>query len=83
MNFLEVVIEPEGIKIEEEKVKVVLDWLVSKLLWQLLITITNSSITSKSLSRISSRIHKRTQQEVSNVLLPYLYYGYMVHANNK
>jgi len=32
MNFLEVVIEPEGIKIEEEKVKVVLDWLVSKLI---------------------------------------------------
>ena len=83
MNFLEVVIEPEGIKIEEEKVKVVLDWLVSKLLWQLLITITNSSITSKSLSRISSRNYKRTQQEVSDVLLPYLYYGYMVYANNK
>ena len=83
MNFLEVVIEPEGIKIEEEKVKVVLDWLVPKLLWQLLITMTNSSITSKSLSRISSRNYKRTQQEVSDVLLPYLYYGYMVYANNK
>jgi len=83
MNFLEVVIEPEGIKIEEEKVKVVLDWLVPKLLWQLLITMTNSSITSKSLSRISSRNHKRTQQEVSDILLSYLYYRYIVHANNK
>ena len=83
MNFLEVVIEPEEIKIEEEKVKVVLDWLVPKLLWQLLITMTNSSITSKSLSRISSRNHKRTQQEVSDILLSYLYYRYIVHANNK
>ena len=83
MNFLEVVIEPEGIKIEEEKVKVVLDWLVPKLFWQQLITMTNSSITSKSLSRISSRNHKRTQQEVSDILLSYLYYRYIVHANNK
>jgi len=30
------------------------------LLWQLLITKTNSSMTSKSLSRISSEDHKRT-----------------------
>ena len=32
MDFLEVVIEPERIKMEEEKIKIVLDWLVSKLL---------------------------------------------------
>ena len=32
MDFLEVVIEPERIKIEEEKIKIVLDWLISKLL---------------------------------------------------
>ena len=38
---------------------------------------------SKSLSRISSRDYKRTQQGVSNVLLFYLYYKYMVCANNK
>ena len=31
VDFLGVVIVPEGIKIEEEKVKAVLDWLVSKL----------------------------------------------------
>ena len=30
VGFLGVVIELEGIKIEEEKVKVVLDWLISK-----------------------------------------------------
>ena len=27
--------------------------------------------------------HKRTWQEVPDVLLSYLYYGYMVYANNK
>jgi len=27
--------------------------------------------------------HKRTWQEVSNVLLSYLYYRYMVHAGDK
>jgi len=32
VDFLEVVIEPERIKIEEEKIKIVLDWLISKLL---------------------------------------------------
>ena len=53
------------------------------MLWQPLITKTNSSTTSKSLSRISSGNHKKTQQGVSNVLLPYLYYRYMVHTNNK
>jgi len=31
VDFLGVVIGPDGIKIEEEKVKAVLDWLVSKL----------------------------------------------------
>ena len=29
------------------------------------------------------RDHKRTQQGIPNVLLPYLYYRYMNHANNK
>ena len=53
------------------------------MLWQPLITKTNSSTTSKSLSRISSGDHKRTQQEVSNVLLLYLYNRFMVCANNK
>ena len=35
------------------------------LLWQPLITKTNSSMISKSLSKISSGDHKRTQQENS------------------
>jgi len=38
---------------------------------------------SKSLSRILSGNYKRTQQGVPNVLLPYLYYKYIVCANNK
>ena len=45
-----------------------------KVLWQLLITMTNSNTSNKSLSRISSGDHKRTQQGVPIVLLPYLYY---------
>ena len=53
------------------------------MLWQPLITKTNSSTISKSLIRISSGDYKRTQQRVPNILLPYLYYGYIVHANNK
>jgi len=38
---------------------------------------------SKSLSKILSRNHKRTQQGVSDVLLHYLYKDFIVHANNK
>ena len=53
------------------------------MLWQPLITKTNSSTMSKSLSRISSEDYKRTQQGVPDILLLYLYYRYMVHANNK
>ena len=30
VGFLEVVIEPDGIKMEEEKMKGVLDWLIPK-----------------------------------------------------
>ena len=52
------------------------------MLWQPLITKTNSSTTSKSLSRISSRNYKKTQQEVPDILLPYLYNRYMVHGSN-
>jgi len=53
------------------------------LLWQPVITKTNSSMTSKSLSRISSGNYKRTQQEVPTVFLCYLYRILMVHTNNK
>ena len=53
------------------------------MLWQPLITKTNSSMISKFLSRILSRNHKRTQQEVSTVFLYYLYKSVLVHADNK
>ena len=39
------------------------------ILWQPLITKTNSSTMSKSLSRISSGNYKRTQQKVPDILL--------------
>jgi len=35
------------------------------------------------LRQTSSGDYKRTWQEVSNVLLPYLYNRYMVYANNE
>ena len=44
------------------------------MLWQPLATKTNNNTSNKSCSRISSGDHKRTQQEVSAVLLPYIYY---------
>ena len=57
------------------------NWLMvaenSWVLWQPLITKTNSNITSKSLNRILSRNHKRTQQGVPDVLLSYLYNRYI------
>jgi len=50
------------------------------MLWQPLVTMTNSNKSNKSLSRISSGDYKRTQQGVSAKLLLYLYKLYMVHA---
>ena len=52
------------------------------LLWQPLVITTNSNTSNKSLSRISSGDHKRTQQGVSARLLPYLYKLHMAHATN-
>jgi len=52
------------------------------MLWQPLVTKTNSNTSNKSLSRISSRDHKRTQQGVSAELLSYLYKLHMVCATN-
>ena len=52
------------------------------LLWQLLVIITNNHTSSKSLSRISSEDHKKTQQGVPAVFLSYLYYYIMVYATN-
>ena len=87
VDFLEVIIGLEEMKIKKEKVKAVLDQPVSKLvkniqkflelanyyrrfvkdfvkiaklLWQPLVTTTNSNTSNKSLSRISSGNHKRT-----------------------
>ena len=42
-----------------------------------------NSILSSLIEQESYRDHKRTQQEVSDVLLPYLYYKYIVYASNK
>jgi len=53
---------------------------MSSVLWQPLVTTTNSNTSNKSLSRISSGDHKRTQQGVSTELLPYLYKLHMVCA---
>ena len=55
---------------------------VCLLLWQPLVTMTDSNTSNKSLSKISSKNHKRTQQRVSAELLPYLYKLHMVHATN-
>ena len=52
------------------------------MLWQPLITMTNSNTSNKSLSRISSRDHKRTRQGVPAVLLSYLYKLHLVCATN-
>jgi len=51
-------------------------------IWQPLVTKTNRNTNNRSLSRISSGNHKRTQQGVSAELLPYLYKLHMVHATN-
>ena len=52
------------------------------MLWQPLIKITNSALSSL-IEQESHRDHKRTQQEVSNVFLYYLYNIYMGCASNK
>ena len=44
---------------------------------------TTNRPLSKLKSKVSHRNYKRTQQEVSDELLPYLYDIYMVHADNK
>ena len=50
------------------------------LLWQPLDTKSNSNISNKFLSKISSGDYKRTRQGVSAELLPYLYELHMVYA---
>jgi len=50
------------------------------MLWQPLDTKSNNNTSNKSLSRISSGDHKRTQQRVSAELLFYVYKLHMVHA---
>ena len=52
------------------------------MLWQSLTKMINSTLSSL-IKQESCRDHKRTQQGVLDVLLPYLYYKYMVHASDK
>ena len=77
---------PRGIDHNRYKLNEVCDnhilFLTTFLLWQLLIKMINS-ILSSLIEQESYRDHKRTQQEVSDVLLPYLYYKYIVYASNK
>ena len=54
----------------------------SIMLWQPLVTTTNSDTINKSLSWVSSGDYKRTRQEVSAELLSYLYKLQMVCATN-
>ena len=42
-----------------------------------------NSILSKLIDKVSCGDHKKTQQEVPNVLLLYLYNRYIVYTNNK
>ena len=46
---------------------------------------TSLRMTNSTLSKLIDEVfygdYKRTQQEVSNIFLPYLYNRYMVHAN--
>ena len=44
---------------------------------------TTNNLLNKLISEVSYGDHKRTQQEVSNELLPYLYDTYIVHADDK
>jgi len=68
---------------------VVLDYVVlravnsSLILWQPLVTNTNSIQEVNLLVKYCCRDYKRTWQEVSDVLLSYLYYRYMVYACHK
>jgi len=68
---------------------IVLDHIVlryidsSLVLWQPLVTNTNSIQEVNILVGYYCRDHKRTRQEVFNVLLSYLYYRYIVYVNNK
>jgi len=52
------------------------------LLWQPLIKTTNKPL-SKLKDKVFHRNHKRTQQEVPDAFLYYLYKRVMVHASNK
>jgi len=56
---------------------------ISKLLWQLLITMTNDYTSSKSLKLdIKWKVHKRTRQEVFAKLESYIYRIHIVHATS-
>ena len=83
-NILKNLIENKQIKpyhIDSQKNSTNILTKILIMLQQPLVTMTNSNIINKSLSRILSGDHKRTQQGVSARLLPYLYKLQVVHAN--
>jgi len=66
VDFLEVIIGPEGIKIEEEKMKVVLDWPVSKLVKEVqkFLRLTNCYRRfTKDFTKIARPLHKLTKKK--------------------
>ena len=66
MNFSEVVIGPDRIKIEKEKVKVALNWLVSKLVKEIqkFLRLVNYYIWFiKDFSKIARPLYELTRKE--------------------
>jgi len=52
------------------------------MLWQPLIKTINSAL-SNLIEQESHMNYKKTQQGVPDILLPYLYYRYMIYGGNK
>jgi len=63
VDLLDVVIRLEGIKIEEEKVKAVLDWPVSKLVKKLLKLANYYKKFMKGFAKIVRLLHKLTKKK--------------------
>ena len=63
VNFLEVVIGHKRIKMEEEKVKIVINWLVSKLVKKFLELANYYKRFVKIFAKIVRLLHKLTKKE--------------------
>jgi len=66
VNFLRVVIRPEGIKIEEEKVKVILNWPVMKMVKEVqkFLGLENyCKIFVKGFAKITRPLHELTRKK--------------------